>query len=176
MDKFRRRYYRSLRQVWQDLRWPMQHRPLVRQAMREELVSFPFRERLMMAVTAVNQCRYCNYYHVKESLTAGLPEEEIRQLQDGIVDDAPAEELPALLYAQHWAETDGHPDPDARQKLFEVYGSERAEAIETVLRMIRMGNLWGNTADYLLYKLSFGRRGLTQADQQPQLDTRTTQI
>lgn len=130
----------------------------------------------MMAVTAVNQCRYCNYYHVKESLTAGLPEEEIRKLQDGIVDDAPAEELPALLYAQHWAETDANPDPDARQKLVEVYGPERAEAIETVLRMIRMGNLWGNTADYLLYKLSFGHKGLTQADQRPQIDTRITQI
>jgi len=154
----------------------MQHRQLVRKAMRGELVSFPFRERLMMAVTAVNQCRYCTYYHVKESLTAGLPEEEIRQLQDGIVDDAPAEELPALLYAQHWAETDAKPDPAMRQKLYEIYGDERAEAIETILRMIRMGNLWGNTADYLLYKLSFGHKGLTQADQQPQMDTRITQI
>ncbi|HIP70733.1 MAG TPA: carboxymuconolactone decarboxylase family protein, partial [Anaerolineae bacterium] len=65
MDKFRRRHYRSLRQMWRDLRWPMQHRQLVRKAMRGELVSFPFRERLMMAVTAVNQCRYCTYYHVK---------------------------------------------------------------------------------------------------------------
>ncbi|HIP72276.1 MAG TPA: carboxymuconolactone decarboxylase family protein, partial [Anaerolineae bacterium] len=124
----------------------------------------------------VNQCRYCTYYHVKESLAAGLPEEEIRQLQDGIVDDAPAEELPALLYAQHWAETDAKPDPAMRQKLYEIYGDERAEAIETILRMIRMGNLWGNTADYLLYKLSFGHKGLTQADQQPQMDTRITQI
>lgn len=164
MDKFRRRYYHSLKQVWRDLRWPMQNRQTIRRAMRGELVSLPFRERLMMAVTAVNQCRYCSYYHVKESLAAGLPAEEIRKLKDGIVDDAPEEELPALLYAQHWAETDGRPDPALRQKLIDIYGAERAEAIETVLRMIRMGNLWGNTTDYLLYKLSFGHLGLTQAD------------
>jgi hypothetical protein len=31
--------------------------------------------------------------------------------------------------------------------------------IEVVLRMMRMGNLIGNTLDYLLYRISFGRRG-----------------
>jgi hypothetical protein len=43
--------------------------------------------------------------------------------------------------------------------LQETYGAENAEAIETVLRLIRMGNLGGNTLDYWLYRLSFGRWG-----------------
>ena len=113
----------------------------------------------MMAVTAVNQCRYCSYFHAQESLKAGLSPQEIRQLQDGIVDQAPTEELPALLYAQHWAESEAQPDLAARQKLVEIYGLDRAEAIEAVLRLIRIGNLSGNTGDYWLYRLSWGRWG-----------------
>jgi hypothetical protein len=40
-----------------------------------------------------------------------------------------------------------------------VYGEETLKAIEIVLRMIRMGNLMGNTFDYVLFKVSFGRLG-----------------
>lgn len=164
MKKFPRRPYRGVRDFWRDVRFLFQNRAKLRQAMGGELVSFAFRERLMLAVTAVNDCRYCSYYHAKEALRANLSEAEIRQMQDGIVDLAPAEELPALLYAQHWAESDGRPDPDARQKLVDVYGAEKAEAIEMVLRMIRTGNLLGNTADYILYRLSFGRWGESERD------------
>lgn len=83
-------------------------------------------------------------------------------MQDGLIDHAPAEEIPALLYAQHWAESDAQPDPAARQTLIDSYGQEKAEAIEMVLRMIRTGNLAGNTADYILYRLSFGRLGVSE--------------
>ena len=161
MKTFNRRFYHNMGDLWRDVRFPLQNRAQIRQAMQGDLVSFPFRERLMLAVTAVNGCRYCSYYHTQEALKAGLPEGELQKLLVGVVDDAPAEELPALLYAQHWAETDGEPQPAIRRKLVETYGPERAEAIETVLRMIRMGNLFGNTGDYWLYRLSFGRWGLT---------------
>ena len=164
IKKFNRRFYDSLGQVWRDVRFPLQNRAQIRRAMQGDLVSFPFRERLMLAVTAVNGCRYCSYYHAQEALKAGLPDEELQKLLEGVIDDAPSEELPALLYAQHWAETDGKPDTAARQKLLETYGPQRAEAIETVLHMIRSGNLLGNTADYWLYRLSFGRWGLTEQD------------
>ena len=150
--------------LWRDVRFPLQNRARIRRAMRGDLGSFPFRDRLMLAVTAVNGCRYCSYYHAQEALKAGLPDEELQKLLEGVVDNAPAGELPALLYAQHWAETDGKPDKAARQKLLETYGPQRAEAIETVLHMIRMGNLLGNTADYWLSNLSFGRWGLTEQD------------
>lgn len=162
MKRFNRRIYYSLGDFWRDMRFPLQNRAQLRRAMKGDLVSYAFRERLMLAVTAVNGCRYCSYYHAKEALRAGLPEEELRQLLAGVVDEAPAEELPALLYAQHWAETSGQPDPAARQKLVQTYGVERARAIETVLRMIRMGNLLGNTADYWLYRLSRGVFGAPQ--------------
>ncbi len=114
----------------------------------------------MMTVTEVNGCRYCRYYHVGESKKAGLTESEMRDLLAGqIPDDAPTDELPALLYAQTWADADAKPSADAVQLLTESYDSEMADAIHIVLRMIRVGNLLGNTTDYWLYRLSFGKLG-----------------
>jgi len=164
MKPFKRRTYRGVIELGNDLLFPLRNRAELKQAMRGDLVSFAFRERLMLAVTAVNDCRYYSYFHAKEALKADLPEAEIRHMQDGIVDQAPAEELPALLYAQHWAESNARPDPAARQKLVDTYGPEKAEAIETILRMIRTGNLLGNTADYILFRLSFGRWGKTERE------------
>lgn len=157
--KFQRRYYGSLREIGRDMAWPVRNRAKLRAAMGGELVSMAMRERLMLAVTAVNDCRYCSYFHAKEALRANLSESEIRQMLEGHLDQAPTDELPALLYAQHWAETDGRPDPTARQTVYDTYGPDKADAIEVVLRMIRTGNLGGNTLDYLLYRLSFGHWG-----------------
>ncbi|MEA3341415.1 MAG: carboxymuconolactone decarboxylase family protein [Chloroflexota bacterium] len=126
-----------------------------------------FRERLMMAVTAVNGCRYCSHFHAKEALLAGISEAEVELLLSGVVDRCPVEESAAVLYAQHWAESDANPDPEARQKLAAIYGSEVAAAIELTLRMIRMGNLMGNTWDYVLYRISFGRWGLLKDEFSP---------
>ncbi|MGO8684579.1 MAG: carboxymuconolactone decarboxylase family protein [Thermoleophilia bacterium] len=161
-ERFHRRIYSRPGQFLTDVRFVMARRRLIRRAMRE-LISFDFRERLMMVVTEVNGCRYCSYYHSRQSLASGISEPELRELLAGsIPQNAPADELPALLYARHWAQTNAQPDRDAEQRLRDVYGEEKAEAIHIVLRMIRIGNLLGNVTDYLLYRLTFGLVGLRQ--------------
>jgi AhpD family alkylhydroperoxidase len=130
--------------------------------MRGEQVGRAFRERLMLVVTAVNGCRYCSYVHAREALAAGIPPEQVEVLGAGMFDGSPAHEVPALLYAQHWAEADGQPVQGVRQRVQQRYGEEQLESIEIVLRMIRMANLLGNTLDYLLYRISFGRWGASE--------------
>jgi len=128
--------------------------------MRGESLDSAFRERLMLTVTAVNGCRYCSYEHARQALVAGVSAGEIEALASGMFDDCPSAEVPALLYAQHWAETDGKPDPEAPKRLLELYGEEASQAIEIALGVIRMGNLGGNTLDHILFRLSFGRLGV----------------
>jgi AhpD family alkylhydroperoxidase len=128
--------------------------------MRGESIDASFRERLMLAVTAVNGCRYCSYAHARQALAEGIHSAEVRALQDGRIEGSPGEELPGLLYAQHWAETGGRADPAARERILEEYGADAVDAIELALRTIQMGNLVGNTMDYALYRLSFGRLGM----------------
>ena len=162
---FSRRYYRNFKEIRTDFRYITSRRELIRKAMRE-MISHDFRERLMMVVTQVNGCRYCASFHAKEALKSGISNEELKVLLAGEVpEDAPIEEMSALGYAKHWAESDAQPDAAAMQRLEDEYGQERANAIHIVLRMIRMGNLSGNLFDYWLYKLSFGRLGITEKDE-----------
>lgn len=137
----------------------MAKRDQMRPLMRGELIDAAFRERLMMAVTAVNGCRYCSYAHTKQALMEGIDRDEIEALQGGVFESCPRDELPALLYAQYWAETQGRTEPAARERIVEKYDEETMKAIELTLQTIQMGNLLGNTVDYVLYRLSFGRLG-----------------
>jgi AhpD family alkylhydroperoxidase len=133
--------------------------------MRSGEISPAFRERLMMVVTEVNGCRYCSAYHSALSVRAGVSTDELRTLLGGeIPQDSPAEELPALAYAQHWAQNDARPEPDAHRGLVETYGEEKAAMIDLILRMIRAGNLAGNSWDWFLDRISFGRLGQTSRD------------
>ena len=117
----------------------------------------------MLAVTQVNECRYCAHHHAQGALTDGLAADEIADLLAGEFEACPPEERPALLYAEHWADTGGDPDPEAREKIVATYGEEKTQAIEIVLRMISAGNYMGNTWDSLLYRVSGGRLGLTES-------------
>jgi AhpD family alkylhydroperoxidase len=159
VDKFKRRIYHSLAELAADFRAITSRRKEIRPLMQGEVIDPAFRERLMLAVTQVNGCRYCSYGHARQALAEGISQEEIEALGQGMFAGSPSEEVPALLYAQHWAEADGEPDQVVRQRLVEQYGEEAAAGIELVLRMIRMGNLLGNTWDYVLYRISFGRWG-----------------
>lgn len=157
MRKFKRRFYGSLREVLTDLRSALSRRDALRSAMRGEGLDPAFRERLMLVVTGVNGCRYCSYVHAREALAEGISQDEVKALGENMFEGSPPEEVPALLYAQHWAETDGKPDPAIRERIEERYESDVLERIEAVLLVIRMGNLMGNTLDFVLYRLSFGR-------------------
>lgn len=159
---FPRRSYASPRQFLADVVWLFRHRARLRQAYTT--LSPAFRERLMLAVTAVNRCRYCSFAHTRMALAAGVTNAEIVQILDQTFRDCPPDEAPALAYVQHWAETGAAPGPAMRERLSCEYGTLRAGAIEAVLRMIRAGNLLGNTFDYLLFRVSGGRLELTDDD------------
>jgi AhpD family alkylhydroperoxidase len=151
-----------------DVRFLANHRSLAKAAMRSGAISYGFRERLMLVVTEVNGCRYCSWYHSAQWIKAGLSHDELQALLAGQVPEgAPAEEIPALVYARHWAQSNARPDADSARRLEEVYSPPRAAMITLILRMIRAGNLMGNTLDWLLYRASFGRLGLTARDTTP---------
>jgi AhpD family alkylhydroperoxidase len=120
-------------------------------------VGAAFAERLMLSVTCVNGCRWCSFAHSRMAMSAGLGPDDVRGLLAGVVDGAPESELAALLYAQHWAETGGRPDPAVRARLVGTYGPAGAEAIERVIRTINTANLVGNTVDRVMGRLTRGR-------------------
>jgi AhpD family alkylhydroperoxidase len=159
VKRFHRRIYPSVSSFISDLRAILARRDQMKPLMRGESIEAAFRERLMLAVTAVNGCSYCSYAHARQALAEGIDSGEVEALQDGVLENSPREEVPALLYAQHWAETAGKIDLAARERIIEMYDEGTVNAIELALQTIQMGNLLGNTMDYVLYRLSFGRLG-----------------
>jgi len=76
-------------------------------ALADHHVSRAFVERIMLAVTQVNGCRYCSYAHTHMALQAGVTEDEMRQLLAGQFFRSPAAEIVALAFAQRYAEQAG---------------------------------------------------------------------
>jgi AhpD family alkylhydroperoxidase len=162
MGKHYKRTYRSPREFLSDMIFLLKKSGRIRSMMQKKYLSEAFRERLMLAVISVYGCRYCSWVHAREALRSGVAEEEIDRLLKGSIDSCPEGEAVALLYAQHWADSDMKPDPEAINRLLETYGIEKADAINLVLRMIRVGNLTGNTWDAFLARISFGVLGNTR--------------
>ncbi len=123
-------------------------------AKKKKLISKSFREKIMLVTTAVNGCVYCAWYHAILSVNAGINSDEINKLLKlQFNTDANNYETLALLYAQHYAETNRKPEKEMTQKLFSFYGNEVAEAIILYIKAIYFGNLSGNTFDAFLYRL-----------------------
>ena len=77
---------------------------IIRKARKKKLVSRAFQKRIMLVVTEVNGCQLCSYWHTREALKSGMPEEEIKNMLSGNLENIPQEEAIALFFAQHYAE------------------------------------------------------------------------
>ena len=108
-----------------------------------------FQNKILLSVTQVNGCRYCSYLHTKHALKSGMSEEEITSLLAGEVGDISNEESVALIFAQHYAETQANPDVESVQRLFDTYGEEKANDIIGIIQGIMMGNIHGISIDLL---------------------------
>ena len=112
-----------------------------------------FRERIMLAVTEVNGCRYCSFFHTRQALLAGISKTEIKELISGEIAGAPIEQQLALQFAQHYAETAGQPLRQAVERLVETYGENQTRGIIANIRMIMIGNAYGNAFDALRHRM-----------------------
>lgn len=117
--------------------------PGLKRARRSGEMTTPFMERVMLAVTEVNGCALCSYYHTRVSLENGMSTEEIKGMLGGEFADVPEAELPAVLFAQHYADTRGKPSKQAWERILDVYGETGAYGILAATRMIMMGNVFG---------------------------------
>lgn len=159
MKKFSRRTYKSISEFTADLKFLFKNHKKIRAIEQGKIMDEEFKERLMLAVTQVNDCRYCSYYHTRLALKANISIQELEDLLDGSVKSSPQKERIALLFAQHWAEQKGDVEQEFKQKMIDTYGEKKTELIDIIIRTINFGNLMGNTFDYFLYKISFKRFG-----------------
>lgn len=150
---FSRRIY-TFKSLVADMGFLAANMPRVAAMSRNEKISKAFIEKVMTVVTVINGCVYCSWFHAKQAVESGLTEAEVQNLfKLQFETDASEFELPALLYAQHYAETNRQPLPEMTEKLVSFYGEETAAQVVLIIRMITFGNLSGNTWDAILSRL-----------------------
>ena len=156
-NKFDKRIH-DLKTQNEDIRKFIAYSDAFVETMLNPVISKVFSESVSLAVTQVNGCKLCSYAHAKNALKAGMTEEEVEFLLSGGFDNAPKEQLEALLFAQHYAETKGNPDPEIKQKLFDIYGEEKTKDIMSRILIITLSNLHGNTME--AFKLRLKGKGV----------------
>ena len=134
--------------LFRDLGFLIARVPALVRAMRNPDIGHAFMEKILIVVTAVNGCTYCTWFHARQAVTSGMSDDEIRAMFDLQFEASATEhELPALLFAQHYAETNRTPDPEMGARLDDFYGETTASDIMLLIRVIFFANLLGNTFD-----------------------------
>jgi AhpD family alkylhydroperoxidase len=110
---------------------------------RNATLSSKLTERIMLAVTEVNNCGICSFAHTRRALECGMSSAEIQNILDGVLDDVPEEEVAAVLFAQHYADSRGNPTLESWQRVVEIYGTSKAQGILGTIRTIMIGNTYG---------------------------------
>ena len=121
-QKFTRKIYTpSL--LFKDLGFLLINLPKIISAMKNRKIGKVFMEKIMTVVTAVNGCRYCEWFHAKQAASCGISEAEVKNMLNlQFSTDASDFELLGLLYAQHYAEKNRNPDMEMTEKLVQYYG------------------------------------------------------
>ena len=115
----------------------------IRKGRKQGILDKQFIERIMLGVTQVNGCPLCSYAHTKMALEMGMEEKEIQELLGGELDNIPPEQLKAVLFGQHYAETKGRPTERSWDEIVQTYGEVGAKGILGSIRIMMVGNIWG---------------------------------
>jgi len=145
--EFGRKSY-SLGEIYTILYKGIGSAPHMTKVKRKGEMTSEFIERIMLAVTEVNGCPLCSYAHTKMALEAGMNNEEIHNMLSGVMEDVPEEDLQAVMFAQHYADSRGYPSRESWDRVVENYGIVKAKGILGAIRAIMMGNAlaipWGS--------------------------------
>lgn len=161
-----KRRYRGVGELCRDVGSLARRADLLRDALLGRTIAPDLRERIMLVVTTVNGCRACSYLHARVALVSGIASEDVEILLSGDLEASPADQVPALIYAMHWADAGGHPEEEARKTLVATYGEHVADCVDFVCNAIRIGNLIGNAFDELWSGLRGGSSRTPPTDPQ----------
>ena len=125
----RKEYYRkrsyNYSKLKSDITNLIQRRSEIREMIKAKRISDKFVERIMLATTVVNDCRYCTWGHTKMALKMGITKKEINSIYYSDFEDIPEEERLAFMFAQNFAEAKNQPSMESIKSLFQYYGNER---------------------------------------------------
>jgi AhpD family alkylhydroperoxidase len=127
--------------------------PALLSALVKPKTSAALREKVMLGVTSINDCRLCTWGHTHWAMANGVPLAEVTQIlglqTDSLEAKSPAEAA-AILFARHYAENLDRFDPQSIENLRTHYSDAQVAEILAYVRLITLGSLTGNTLEAVL--------------------------
>ncbi len=145
-ETFNKRSY-TLRLFLKDIKQLVRNFTYMKSAFEYERISKQFAERIMLAVTAVNDCEYCIYGHSGSSLKSGVWEEEVVSIMNLEYNKSSFDEIVALNFAKHYTEANSKLTKKAYEELVNYYGFEKVNDILIFIQIVSLGNFLGNTVE-----------------------------
>jgi len=130
-----------------DIKQLIRNFPHMKSAFAFERISKQFAERIMLAVTAVNDCEYCIYGHSGSSIKSGVDDEEVISIMNLEYNASSFDEIVALNFAKHYAEANSRPTKKEYEGLVNYYGPEKVNDILIFIQIVSLGNFLGNTVE-----------------------------
>jgi AhpD family alkylhydroperoxidase len=127
--------------------------PVLVRALFRPKISPALREKIMLGVTSVTDCRLCQWGHTHWAIAKGVPLEEVNRILGSEVEALKAldpAEATAILFAQHYAENLDQFDTESIVNLRKFYSTVQVDEILAYVRAITLGSLTGNTLDAFL--------------------------
>lgn len=152
-QQFNKRLY-SVSEYYTIIRYALKTMKYMARGRKSGDLNKNFISRIMLAVTEVNGCEMCSYYHTSEALKNGMSQEDISNLLSGDLERVPPEESVAIFFAQHYADQKGKPKRSAWNRLVKTYGLQKAYSILAATRIIMFGNVSGIALGALKNRLS----------------------
>ena len=120
-----------------------------------------FREELMLAVSKLNDCRYCTWGHQEWAHLNGVSNEELAQVEQLDPKGFDRRKWLAISYVRALVKGDfRRVQPQLRRAMQHKYSPREIREIELIAKVMDIGNRGSNTWDALLSRL----RGMPAAD------------
>lgn len=141
-DYFGRKLF-STKEVCRNIYYGLRSIRPLKDAINKNIISEKLKERIMLSVTEVNGCSMCSYAHTKIAMEAGLSDEEIKYLLQGVFEDVPKEDVMGIMFSQYYAQNRGIVSKESVENLVKEYNEKKAKAIINSTQIIMMGNSFG---------------------------------
>jgi AhpD family alkylhydroperoxidase len=113
-----------------------------------------FREELMLAVSRVNDCKYCSWAHYEWANLEGIPEEELAQVEQIDPDNFDRKKWLAISYVRELvAVRFGAVSQDLMRQMRAQYTGPEIKAIILVAKVMDAANLGANTFEAMRSRL-----------------------
>ncbi len=119
-------------------------------------ISHSLQEKILLSTTSVNKCILCARFASEMAFKEGVNQEEILSILNMDLNKnnkCNKDDIIALLFAQNYAETNGKPNKDIKEHLYNYYGKNKADDIVVLTKKSHFFNLSGNTYSAFISRL-----------------------